>query len=399
MSTEIATQNQLQEVIVSGSEILQKSELRVSKALSVGEKLVMEIDANGMSAEMDERANKFLVNCRNAKSEIEAERKPITAFFDTIRKQFTEIEGNLDPKKIGTYPAKLQAYRDAYVKKLREEEEAKKREAQAKLDKDNEVINIRTSIDSQLSEYVQAHVLERKQKLQSSFNAISLETFEAKQKALKILSISYDKAHFDSFSPSYDRKYVTKEEGIEILNELMSTKDFNLISAVVIDDIQKFKLELIDKLPSLKTSLEEMAKAGKEEAERLAAEKAKREADADAKMKADAEAKAKSDAEELERKKVAEQTNAMMDNTLLVDSVAPETRDGYKINILNISGVAEVFTFWLQNEGINLTVEEMEKKTITQMKAFCEKVGHKNGNMIVSANVNYEPVYKAVNRK
>jgi hypothetical protein len=399
MSTTIATQDQLQEVIVNGSEILQKSELRVSKALSVGEKLINEIKANGMSAELDERANKFLVNCRNAKSEIEAERKPITTFFDTIRKQFTEIEGNLDPKKADTYPAKLQAHRDAYVKKLREEEEAKKREAQAKLDKENEVINIRTSIDAQLSEYVQAHILERKQKLQSSFNGITLDTFEAKQKALKNLSITYDRAHFDSFSPSYNRKYVTQEEGIEILTEFIQSKDFDLIKVLIVDEINKFKLELVDKLPSLKTSLEEMAKAGAEEQKSLAEEKAKREAAAEAKMKADAEAKAKADAEELERKKIAEQTNAMMDNTVLMDSAAPETRDGFKLQILNIKGIAEMFTFWLQNEGINLEIEEIEKKSITQMKAFCEKAGHKSGNIIVSDNVKYEPVYKAVNRK
>jgi hypothetical protein len=82
-----------------------------------------------------------------------------------------------------------------------------------------------------------------------------------------------------------------------------------------------------------------------------------------------------------------------------MDSVAPETRDGYKLQILNIKGIAEVFTFWLQNEGINLEIEEIEKKSITQMKAFCEKAAHKNDNKIVSTNVNYEPVYKAVNRK
>jgi hypothetical protein len=399
MSTEIATANQLEAVVVSGSEILQKSELRVSKALSVGEKLVMEITAKGMDADLDERANKFLVNCRNAKSEIEAERKPITAFFDTIRKQFTEIEGNLDPKKADTYPAKLQGFRDAYVKKIRDEEAEKQKQAQLKLDKDNEAINIRTSIDTQLSKHVQNHILERKQKLQNSFNGITIETFDAKEKALKTLLVNYERAHFDSFTPNFGNRLLTKDEAQNILIEVMQSKDFNIIAGVIIGDLNKYKSELIEKLPSLKTSLEEMAKAGAEEQKRLADEKAKREADAETKMKADADAKLKSDAEELERKKLADQTNAMMDNTVLIDSVAPETRDGFKLNILNISGVTEVFTFWLQHEGINLSVEEMEKKSIAQMKAYCEKLAHKSDNKIVSKNVSYEPVYKAVNRK
>lgn len=399
MSTDLATQDQLQEVILSGSEILQKSELRVSKALSVGANLINEIQEKGMSPEMDERANKFLVNCRNAKSDIEAQRKPITSFFDTIRKQFTELESKLDPKVTTGTSAQIQNFRNEYVKKLRQEEEEKNRLAQAKLDKDNEIIEIKSSLESQLSKYVQDYIFEQKQKLQSSFNGITVENFEAKSKSLKGLCIHYGLEHFNAFSPNYPRRHVTQEETSILLDEFLKSKDFGLIKVVVEKDLKDFVTELIDKLPSLKTSLDEMAKAGEEEQKRLAAEKAQREADAAAKMKADADAKAKADAEELERKKVAEQTNAMMENTVLMDSVAPETRDGFKLNILNISGIAEVFTFWLQNDGINLTIEEMEKKSIAQMKAFCEKVGHKSGNMIVSGNVAYEPVYKAVNRK
>ena len=195
------------------------------------------------------------------------------------------------------------------------------------------------------------------------------------------------------------RKLVTQEETSVLLDEFIASKSFDLIAIVVIDEISKFKLELIEKLPSLKTSLDEMAKAGEEEKKRLEAEKAKREADAEAKMKADAAAKAKADAEALELKKTADQTNAMMNNMVLTDSVAPETRDGYKITLLNKTAIAEIFTFWFQREGMTLTLEELQKKSIAQMIAYCEKVGHKSNDMIVSVNLKYEPVYKAVNRK
>lgn len=399
MTTDLVTQNQMQEVIVSGSEILQTSTIRVDKALSVGENIIQAIKEQGMNAELDERANKFLVNCRTAKNDIEIQRKPITTFFDEIRKRFTETEGKLDPKKADTVVSKIQAYRDAYVKKLRDEEAEKQRLAQLKLDKDNELIDIKTSIETQLSEHVNNHVLERKQKLQNSFNNITLENFAEKSKGLKTLAITYDKVHFDSFSPNYPRKYVTQDETTVILNDFMNSKDFTLISAVVVGEIEKFKNELIEKLPSLKTSLDEMAKAGAEEQKRLADEKEKRETAAAEKLKADAIAKAKADAEALEVQKIADQTNAMMDNMAIVDSVAPETRDGFKITLLNKTAVAEIFTFWFQREGMTLTIDELEKKSIAQMKAYCEKVGHKSNDMIVSDNLKYEPVYKAVNRK
>ncbi len=399
MTTDLVTQNQMQEVIVSGSEILQTSTIRVDKALSVGENIIQAIKEQGMSAELDERANKFLVNCRTAKNDIEIQRKPITTFFDEIRKRFTETEGKLDSKKADTVVSKIQAYRDAYVKKLRDEEAEKQRLAQLKLDKDNELIDIKTSIETQLSEHVNNHVLERKQKLQSSFNNITLENFAEKSRGLKTLAITYDKSHFDSFSPNYPRKQVTESEFIDLVTVIESSKDFTLIAAVVVGEIEKFKNELIEKLPSLKTSLDEMAIAGAEESKRLADEKEKRETAAAEKLKTDAIAKAKANAEALEVQKIADQTNAMMDNMAIVDSVAPETKDGFKITLLNKTAVAEIFTFWFQREGMTLTIDELEKKSIGQMKAYCEKVGHKSNDMIVSTNLKYEPVYKAVNRK
>ena len=277
---ELISQKQLQEVIVEGGEILQSSELRVSKAISVGENILQAIKEEGMTPELDERANKFLVNCRTAKTDIENKRKPITAMFDMVRKQFTEIEGKLDVKKVDAVPALIQKHRDDYVKKIKEEEAARQRAAQAVLDKKNEAIEIKASLETQLSEYVQNHIAERKTKLQNSFNNITLENFAEKSKSLRTLVISYDRAHFDSFSPNYNRKHHTQEETTVILIEFMDSKDFTLISAVVVDELKKFKAELIEKLPSLKTSLDEMAKASEEEAKQLAAAKAQREKEA-----------------------------------------------------------------------------------------------------------------------
>lgn len=399
MTTDLATQDQLQEVIISGSEILKNSELRVSKAVSVGNKLLAEIQEKGMSPELDERANKFLVNCRTAKTDIENQRKPITAFFDTIRKQFTEIEGKLDPKKTEALPTAIQYYRDQWVKKLKTDEEAKQKIAQDKIDKEKEVIDIKTSLEVQLSAHVNNHISDRKQKLQDSFNGITLANFSEKSQGLKALAISYQKSHFESFSPNWQRKIVTQEETTVLLNEFIASKDFDLIAAVVVSEIKKFKEELIEKLPSLKTSLDEMAKAGEEEKKRLEKEKEVREAAATKKLQDDAAAQIKADSEAAEIKKTADQTNAMMNNLELNDTVAPETRDGFKIKLLNKTAIAEIFTFWFQREGITLTLEELEKKSIAQMKAYCEKVGHKSGDLIVSENLKYEPVYKAVNRK
>jgi hypothetical protein len=397
--SELISQTQLQDVIVNGSEILQSSALRVDKALTVGNSIINAIQKEGMNAEIDERCNKFLVNCRNAKSDIETQRKPITAFFDNIRKQFTETEGKLDTKKASTIPFIIQGYRDAYAKKIRDDEEAKRREAQEKLEKENETVEVKASIEKRLSEYVHNHILERKLKLQASFNGITLQSYDEKSRGLKSLVIKYDQTHYYSFSPNITLKRLTADEYKDLLHNVIQAQDFDLISAVVVDEINKFKNELVEKLPSLKTELTALSIADEEAKRKLEQDRSDREA-AEAKKIEDAAANETRAKElKLEQEKVSSQTENMMNSLAINDTVAPETRDSYKIIMLHQAAAVEIFTFWFQREGMSLTLEEIEKKSIAQMKAYCEKVAHKSNEQIVSKHLRYEPVYKAVNRK
>jgi hypothetical protein len=64
----------------------------------------------------------------------------------------------------------------------------------------------------------------------------------------------------------------------------------------------------------------------------------------------------------LKLKKIADQTNSMMNNLELNDTVAPETRDGFKIKLLNKTAIAEIFTFWFQREGITLDIGRIRKE-------------------------------------
>lgn len=397
--SELISQVQLQDVIVNGSEILQTSAVRVDKALAVGTNIIETIKQQGMSAELDERCNKFLVNCRNAKNDIETQRKPITTFFDTIRKQFTETESKLDTKKAASIPFIIQGYRDAYAKKLRDDEEAKRREAQEKLEKENEAVEIKVSIERQLSEYVQSHILERKQKLQASFSAITLENYAEKSKGLKSLVIKYEQAHYDSFAPKIQLKRVTNEEYVEIWNGVIQGQDFNLLSAVVVGEITKFKDELIEKLPSLESELKALSIADEEAKQRLEQERKDREDSENRRLQEESQKEIDAKNQQLEQEKVSSQTENMMNSLSLSDTTAPETRDGFKITMLHQAAAVEIFTFWFQREGMNLTLEEIEKKSIAQMKAYCEKVAHKSNEKIISKHLKYEPVYKAVNRK
>src|SRR5690606_24334976 len=135
-----------------GAQILEVNSARAEKAVAVGRNILKAIEeAGGMTPELDERANKYLVNCRAAKNEMEVQRKPITSFFDTIRKMYTEAEANVDRTKPESLPPKVPAKRNEYVAKLKKEQAARRAGQQRKMDHDNEMIDIKASVEKQLS--------------------------------------------------------------------------------------------------------------------------------------------------------------------------------------------------------------------------------------------------------
>lgn len=398
--SELITTSQIQDIAKNGAEILNINKERSEKALAVGRNILQAInEAGGLNPELDTRCNKYLVNCRNAKKEMEESRKPITQLFDQIKKEFTAAENDLDIRKDGTVPFVVQNHRNQYVKQLEAEREKKRLEQELELNKQKERVDIKISVESQLSAYLQAHIESRKELLQKSFNAITLENFVAKSKDLKELTPVYHKAHWIDFKPVLFPKHLLGDEVKAITQEVIDSKDFDLIAGVVEGDINAFIRELIDKLPSLKNELERIAAANAEEKRQLEKARAKREAEEKAKRKADAAEAQRKKEEELKLQAEGEKADAIMDNLELFDDKGPETRSGYSINILHQAGAVELFQFWFEREGAKCTIEELERKSIGQMKTFCERVAHKDGEMISSKFLKYEPTYKAVNRK
>lgn len=398
--SELITTSQIQDIAQNGAEVLNTNKERSEKALAVGRNILQAInEAGGLNPELDARCNRYLVNCRTAKKEMEESRKPITQLFDQIKKEFTATENELDIRKDGTVPFVVQNHRNEYVKQIEAEREKKRLAQELELNKQKERVDIATSVKTQLSAYVQAHIESRKELLQKSFNAITLENFTAKSKDLKELKPVYHKAHWIDFKPVLFPKYLLADEVKAIAQEVVDSKDFDVIAGVVEGDINAFIRELIEKLPSLKNELERIAAANAEEKKALEEARAKREADEKAKREADAAEAQRKKEEELKLQAEGEKADAIMDNLELFDDKGPETRSGYNISILHQAGAVEIFQFWFEREGAKSTIEEIEKKSIGQMKTFCERVAHKDGEMISSKYLKYEAVYKAVNRK
>jgi hypothetical protein len=73
-----------------------------------------------------------------------------------------------------------------------------------------------------------------------------------------------------------------------------------------------------------------------------------------------------------------------------------KTREGYKITVMSMAGWGAIFLFWFEKEGQKMDAASAGKKTLDQMKGFCEKHGHKTNEKIDHIHIVYEEEYKAI---
>ena len=142
-------------------------------------------------------------------------------------------------------------------------------------------------------------------------------------------------------------------------------------------EIEGTKQDLIDKLPSLRKQLEEqeeLRRTNAVEAARMEEERKQQEE----------EAKAKAAAE-----KSAAEVQAAFDFSAASMSPTPtKAKVKKKIQITNPQGFMQVYQMWFMREGINMSMEDLEK-VHKKMITYCEKVVNKDGEQIQSAYVKY----------
>lgn len=439
------------DVLKTGHQILIANQARKEKALEVGRNILSAIEETGMTTELDERANKYLSNISKANTEMKADRAPVTQIMDQLKKMYTEVENDIDSKKPETIPSKIQAHRDRFAKEVAAEAERKRIAAEEAAQKAKAIIDIRYQMESSFANQFNDILLNRKSKVSNAFNAITLENFESKSEGLKNATFSFDLNSINDLpiNSALSNK-ISADELLAIEDEVIQNKMPDAISNYQAE-MELLKEELIEKLPSKLSELQEqkrlndeaeaeakraviaeqkrqeqISKANAKEKKRLEAEaeiERQKEKDRQAEIKkmqeVAAEEKRKREAEESERlmresedqkrqaeldadiKKQGEQTMVMFEQeAAMADTApAPETRQGYDIQVLHPVGYTQIFAFWFENEGKNLPVDKIGNTKLDQMKSWAEKHAQKVGAKIDSKFLKYEESFKAVNRK
>jgi hypothetical protein len=443
------------EILKTGPQILLASQVRKDKAIAVGKNILTAISEGGMTIELDERAMKYLVNVSTANKEMKEQRAGVTQIMDQLKKMYTEVENELDSKKPGTVAAQLQQHRDSFAKQQAEEAEKKRKAAEREAAKKKEAIDLRSHVEKWITEKLLGLLAAKKAGLTNTFNAITLSNYDEKSSGLQKLSTHVLNADLiERVGKVMTLPYTPNHNASEvdvIKDEVYSAYDFNDWAIHVWQkEITELKTDLLEKLPSKKSELdnekrladEAAAQAEKNrlaeearqaaiasanaaqkkkleaeaaiarEKEAAAAEKLKveredaaaaqkeREAAENARLAAEAEQNRIAAEQAAEVKKQGEQTMVLFEQeAAMAEVAAPDARQGFDITVLHAVGYTEIFAMWFRAVGKDLPLDKLGNTKLDQMKAWAEKVAHKDGTTIESKFLKYEASFKAVNKK
>lgn len=385
--------------------VLKQNQESSSKALAAGSALLNTIQAEGMNDALDEACNDYLVKLKKSLTLMNDRRKPITQIMDEFKKFFTSEEAKLDPK--GEIYSTIQNYRNKYAEKKANDIAEQKRQVQLKAEKDQALIVLRSDIEAQITKCFDAYVAEAKQKLSTNFEKVTLDNYEKAFEyfnrfiyapAYEYISNKLDEAKYSMAVISL-KEYASIKESV--FTNIVYTSQASLCDTLIND----YRISLLDKLPSKKAQLQEIAEAEKNnaaEAARLKAEQQLHAEQEQQRLKLEQEQKEKESAVMAEGNKQAAITTSLFEASAEMAEVmtdARPVRESYNIEVLKPAGWFPIISFYFEKEGNGKTPAELEKKTLLQMKTFCEKWAVKSDTKIESPLLRYTETFKAIATK
>ena len=375
------------QIMQSAPATLQRNQASVSACNQAGQTLLDTIEAEGGigSDELDAKVSEYLAKTKITVENMSKRRKPLTQLLATVSKSFTSLESAIDVKSVTTIPYKLQQARNKYAAKKIAEQKRREEEARRKQMLENEKAQYRSDISVMLDTAYAAYVEKHINALNSMFNRATLATYNDVCRRISETSINFSWSAFvENVSDNKQTFYMDAETRKAIKNEvaIQKKKDFTERYRF---EIEGTKQDLIDKLPSLRKQLEEQEELRRTNAvEAARMEEERKQQEAEERKKQEEEAKAKAAAE-----KSAAEVQAAFDFSAASMSPTPtKAKVKKKIQITNPQGFMQVYQMWFMREGINMSMEDLEK-VHKKMITYCEKVVNKDGEQIQSAYVKY----------
>jgi hypothetical protein len=383
----------LAEIIHQAPAILDENTNSHDKAIHAGQNLLQQME-QGMNDQLASLGLQLLAKVKTTLKTCNDRRSPFTRLMSEVGKRFTSLENDLDATKKESTFYQIQEMLNNHAAAKIAEQQKREREAREKLEKEKEKISIESFAENSLRQAVAGYTAEFKRKMNDIFESLTLQNVD--HGAEQFSGIEQINPALLPMPQTPNYLYTSREEVAGILVEIRA--DEHLISELkeaYKTEVVLLRKELIDKLPSKKAELQAIALAGEAERERLQLEADKRKREAELKLAQETEAKAKQAAEDALAKEQAEQLNATVNTQAELFQEAPKVKEGCEIIIKNIAAWQLIFSFWWEREGKTLPADKIEKKTMLQMKSFCESFYIKTGEEIKTQLLEYKITYKA----
>jgi hypothetical protein len=350
-----------------------------------------------MNAELDQQLNDLIVRANGAIEKMEDKRKPGTQMMTKIAKIFTGLENDIENQKIIA-----QGHRNGWAKTCAQKEKEKTAAILKQQNIDKERIELKAKINQQIREAYQNKLLEFKTFYTNKLNSATLETLDVVTKTLNEIRVTYPRDKFYELAVEVSAVYMDKADLAPLIYDT-KVELYDELAANFRENMEDHQQRLVEQLPSKKAELERIQKAGAEQKAQLEAAVKQRQLDDQKRLQEQAELAKQKDAQNVKMQQtIATSTNLFDTHAQIADVKQENTakaRQGYKIDVLSAAGWGAIFLFWFENEGQKMHPSAMGKKTLDQMKAFCEKHAHKTNEKIDHVHVIYEEEFKAVNTK
>jgi hypothetical protein len=388
--------------IMSGAgDILIKNQKLVAAAADKGKSYLDTIEGAEMSDEIDAALNEWQIKAKQALEIMNTRRSPITQMMTRMARAFTTLEAEIDPAKPESVYSRIQNIRNSFAKQKAEAARKKSEEILRNKNIADEKIRLTAEIEKQVRDAYQKKLYAFKKSANEKFNSMTLASVEETREYIKGLKLVYPRDKFTDLSVFILPVYM---DSVEKDRMILVTKLglYDELSANFRENMEDTQQSILGQFTSRVRELKDIANSNTETANRLEREAKERQEAEQARLITDQEKAKAIDAQNIEMNKQVATTGNLFDATEQLANInqnSGKTRLGYKITVKSMTGWGAIMAFWLTKEGITSDHNTIGKKTLEQMKAYCEKIAHKNNEKVIHADVVYEEDYKAIATK
>lgn len=402
-STELAQFNELPTIAANLTTVYKTNTRYLSLMKEKGQSLLDTIEAEGMTPELDQECNKFLLNCKGAKEKANAGRSPATKAMAAVTSEFTFIENQMDDKKPDTIPYKIQEARNELARAVAAEQRRKEQELLNKQRADKEKIDIVAAVELKVRTRFNEILFAGKKMFNDVFNSMTLDTVpDVKDRINKIPDI-YHQSKFNEINAGVTAVYIPATELASIIYDACASL-YPECSKAFTEEMTALRLGLLDMIPARVAELKEIAKAGKKEQERLQKEAELRQRQADIDLEAENQRKANEAliAEQQTKDIGTAQLNFEKDvaQADIFSSGTQSVKKYYILQVYSAVGWQTIAALWFKHFSKATTLDKLEKKTLGAMKSDLEKLAFNGGEMLApSPHYEYVENVKAVTKR